>query len=67
MNFAAKEYDAGASLHVSQPANQPRQAHAFKAEERRSPHLKLELNVIKCFRLLIHEVMPLCRHRVDSP
>jgi hypothetical protein len=48
MNFAAEEYDAGASLHVSQPASQPRQAHAFKAEERRSPHLKFELNVIKC-------------------
>jgi hypothetical protein len=26
--------DAGASLHVSQPAIQPRQARAFKAEER---------------------------------
>jgi hypothetical protein len=25
MNFAAEEYDAGASLHVSQPASQPRQ------------------------------------------
>jgi hypothetical protein len=31
--------DAGASLHVSQPASQPRRAHAFNAEERRSPHL----------------------------
>jgi hypothetical protein len=48
MNFAAEEYDAGASLHVSQPASQPRQAHAFKVEERRNPHLKFELNVIKC-------------------
>jgi hypothetical protein len=37
MNFAAEEYDAGASSHVSQPASQPCQAHAFKAEERRSP------------------------------
>jgi hypothetical protein len=25
MNFAAEEFDAGASLHVSQPASQPRQ------------------------------------------
>jgi hypothetical protein len=60
-------YDAGASLHISQPASQPHQARAFKAEERHNPHLKLELNVIKCFRLLIHEVVPLCRHRVDRP
>jgi hypothetical protein len=30
MNFATKEYDAGASLHVSQPASQPRQVCAFK-------------------------------------
>jgi hypothetical protein len=41
MNFAAEEYDAGASSHVSQPA-QPRQAHAFKAEERCSPRFLFE-------------------------
>jgi hypothetical protein len=46
MNFAAEEYDVGESLHVIQPANQPCQAHTFKAEERRNPHLKLELIVI---------------------
>jgi hypothetical protein len=60
-------YGTGASLHIIQPASQPHQAHAFKAEERRSPHLKLELNLIKCFRLLSHEVVPLSRHRVDRP
>jgi hypothetical protein len=48
MNFAAEEYDAGASSHVIQPASQPRQAHAFKAEERRNPRFDLKLNVIKC-------------------
>jgi hypothetical protein len=31
--------DAGASLHISQPASQPRRARAFKAEERRNPHI----------------------------
>jgi hypothetical protein len=38
MIFAAVEYDAGASLHVSQPASHASHvsAHAFKAEERRS-------------------------------
>jgi hypothetical protein len=34
--------DAGASLHVSQPASQPRQVHAFKDEERRNPHFDLK-------------------------
>jgi hypothetical protein len=49
MNFAAEEYDAGASLHVSQPASQSVKIQiAFKAEERRCPHFDLELNVIKC-------------------
>jgi hypothetical protein len=37
MNFAAEEYDAGASLHVSQPTTSVR---AFKAEERRNPRLQ---------------------------
>jgi hypothetical protein len=37
MNFTAEEYDAGASLHVSQPATS---VHAFKAEERRNPRLQ---------------------------
>jgi hypothetical protein len=46
MNFSAEEYDAGASLHVSQPASQPRRARAFKAEREAQPHLKSELNVI---------------------
>jgi hypothetical protein len=46
MNFAAEEYDAGASLHDSQPAAS--HVSEFKScdEERCSPHLKFELNVI---------------------
>jgi hypothetical protein len=48
MIFAAEEYDAGASLHVSQPASQRCQALAFKVEERQCPHFDLKLNVIKC-------------------
>jgi hypothetical protein len=32
------QHDAGQSLHVSQRANQPHQAHAFKDEGRRIPH-----------------------------
>jgi hypothetical protein len=45
MNFAAEEYDAGASLHVNQPASQPTSAHTFN-EERRSliSNLKFECN-----------------------
>jgi hypothetical protein len=43
MNFAAEEYDAGASLHVSQPASQPsRQDFKSCIQERRNPHLKFE-------------------------
>jgi hypothetical protein len=40
MNFAAEEYDAGASLHVSQPASH---VSGFKsrAEERRNPHFQI--------------------------
>jgi hypothetical protein len=30
MNFSTEEYDAGASLHVIQPASQPRRVRAFK-------------------------------------
>jgi hypothetical protein len=42
MNFAAEEYDAGASLHViSQPANHVSEFKS-RVEERRSPHLKFE-------------------------
>jgi hypothetical protein len=41
MNFAAEEYDAGASLHVIQPTSQPAtSARAFKAEERHNPRLQ---------------------------
>jgi hypothetical protein len=49
--------DAGASSHVSQPTSQPRQAHAFKAEERRNPRFDLKLNVIKLFKLLSWEAV----------
>jgi hypothetical protein len=41
MNFAAKEYDVGASLHVSQPTS----AHAFNGM-RRNLISNLKLNVI---------------------
>jgi hypothetical protein len=33
-------FDAGASLHVNQPASQPTSAHTFN-EERRNPHFKI--------------------------
>jgi hypothetical protein len=47
MNFAAEEFDAGASLHVSQPASQPRRVNSNRALKREAqPHLKSELNVI---------------------
>jgi hypothetical protein len=41
MNFSAKEYDAGASLHVIQPSSHFSE---FKScvEERHNPHLKFE-------------------------
>jgi hypothetical protein len=48
MNFVAEEFDAGASLHISQPTSQPCRACAFKAEERGATSFKFELNVIKC-------------------
>jgi hypothetical protein len=36
MNFVDQDFDAGASLHINQPANQPCLVRAFKAEERRN-------------------------------
>jgi hypothetical protein len=42
MNFVAEEYDAGASLHVSQPTSQPRQQISNRIQERHNPHLKFE-------------------------
>jgi hypothetical protein len=35
MIFAAVEYDAGASLHISQPASQPRQRACISKDEGR--------------------------------
>jgi len=61
MSFAAEEYDAGASSHVSQPTNQLRQAHAFKAKERHNPRFDFKLNVIKLLKLLSWESVPLRR------
>jgi hypothetical protein len=53
MNFAAVEYDAGASLHAaSQPATSARM-HSC-AEREAQPHFKFEINVIECLRLLSH-------------
>jgi hypothetical protein len=48
MNFAAEEYDAGASLHVIQLASQPYQVRAFKMKKEVQSTFKSELNVIKC-------------------
>jgi hypothetical protein len=48
MNFEAKEYDAGASLHVIQPASQPSQRIQIAHLREAQPHLKFEFNVIKC-------------------
>jgi hypothetical protein len=45
MNFAAEQFDAGASLHISQPASLTNEFR-LHVKERRSPHLKSELNVI---------------------
>jgi hypothetical protein len=57
MNFAAEEYDAGASLHVSQPASQPRQRMHSKLKRGATLvfHFEFECNLM--FRLLSHEVM----------
>jgi hypothetical protein len=57
MNFAAEEYDAGASLHVSQPASQPRQRMHSRLKRGATLISILNLNVIKCFRLLSHEAV----------
>jgi hypothetical protein len=48
MIFAAVEYDAGASLHVSQPTNQPRQCARIQRLKRGAASFKFksELNVI---------------------
>jgi hypothetical protein len=50
--------------HLSTSASQP-DSHVsefeLRDEERLSPHLKSELNVIKCCRLLICEAVPLRR------
>jgi hypothetical protein len=40
MIFAAVEYDAGASLHASQPASHV-SAHTFKDEREAQPHLNI--------------------------
>jgi hypothetical protein len=48
MIFAAEEYDAGASLHISQPASQPRQRACIQRLKRGATSFKFELNVIKC-------------------
>jgi hypothetical protein len=42
-------------------------ASEFKLHAKREaqPHLKAEMNVIKWFRLLSQESVPLCRRRVD--
>jgi hypothetical protein len=48
MNFAAEEYDARASLHVTQPAIQPSQRIQIAHLREAQPHLKFEFNVIKC-------------------
>jgi hypothetical protein len=47
MNFSAEEYDARASLHVSQPTSYVSKFES-RDEERRNPHFDLELNVIIC-------------------
>jgi hypothetical protein len=46
MNFAAEEYDAGASLHVSQPASQPCQRMHSRLKRGATLIFNFELNVI---------------------
>jgi hypothetical protein len=62
MNFVAEEYDAGESLHISQPCNQPHQCMHSKLKRGATLifHFEFECNLM--FRLLSHEVMPLHRH-----
>jgi hypothetical protein len=46
MIFAAVEYDAGASLHVSQPASQPRQRACIQMLKGGAASFEFEMNVI---------------------